>query len=1010
MASSMNDDLRGNPSGSKQSNFKREQKERFNSMLSERSEISKHYDVLVGEFEAYQAMLTRIAENSGIERIKKELRQKKLTDSQKRELEKELADEQARIEQKALDATLALTTNTYKQATIARKIELSKQHAEAIAQNREAMDQEYREKLAAAQGDAEACKKIEEQHRKDVARGAELQREANAKVRKLEESESNKHYKKIGKAVKDFKNDKSVKNGLKLAVSVGQLNIDSLKEMSRNAKADYEKARKRTDDAQKEIERLEQAGYDENSEDYQKALKELKDAMKDENSAATSKVIQDELAKVAESLENAFKEAESMIIEYKGHIDARLQGSEKSYNDINNLISSNLSISPFVKTQKVLENMRELVDKGVAYNVEQRAFLQTVSDKIANTFDAFDANLLRLIRLQQADSTTARLGMEASLTKFLNNMFQDTSYLSDVYDSVSAAIIDANATMTRDMSAEFEYVIQKWLGSLSSVGMSSDTINQIATGINYLTTGDVQSLASNTQLQTLIAMSASKAGLSYSDLLLKGLDASSTNKLLASMVSYLKQIAEGADNQVVRAAYGDIFNLSMSDMRAISNLSADDIETIAGNTLSYGNMQSELKNQFAHLLVRTSLTEMMDNVYNNAVFGIAEGLMSNPISYSMYKMLDFMKTREVDWNIPFVNIFGSGLDLNATVGDIMRGGLLLGGAASLVGNIYAGLTSVGGLNLDAWNAQEYTSRGSGMSFSTGTMQGGTSGSTYVASGNGTDMKNSTLNSATDDAQETAEITNKNVTPDHTFEDFYKVAVTGSEGSGYVRTFDSNLAVVFGTDSLLVDDKLKVYDYHLDDYRYIDNVLSVYDMSVDKYRFSNGAEYSLSVVDASLNNMFERFQFTDAGDLKVHDSTLISQLSVTADAVATAVAKETLTVSLHSSQSRELISTIEAAAAKVSTASASVTITGAPKVTIDKHVLVTAFKEALGHKEGSSRDADYRTISDLYRLLAGTAEDDRAHVRVQNEDGNRLQVDTEMGGASFYDIGSSNLRW
>nr|DAU00298.1 MAG TPA: hypothetical protein [Bacteriophage sp.] len=41
-----------------------------------------------------------------------------------------------------------------------------------------------------------------------------------------------------------------------------------------------------------------------------------------------------------------------------------------------------------------------MVDLGINYNLEERAFLATISDKVATTFDAANGTLLRLIRLQ----------------------------------------------------------------------------------------------------------------------------------------------------------------------------------------------------------------------------------------------------------------------------------------------------------------------------------------------------------------------------------------------------------------------------------------------------------------------------------------------------------------------------------------------------------------------------------------------------------------------------------
>ena len=81
-------------------------------------------------------------------------------------------------------------------------------------------------------------------------------------------------------------------------------------------------------------------------------------------------------------------------------IDYRLEGTEKSWDSIYKLTEKNLGSSALVSQQKVIEKIGQAVDKGIAYNVEQRAFLAEVSEKIQGTFDAFDSNLLRLVRIQ----------------------------------------------------------------------------------------------------------------------------------------------------------------------------------------------------------------------------------------------------------------------------------------------------------------------------------------------------------------------------------------------------------------------------------------------------------------------------------------------------------------------------------------------------------------------------------------------------------------------------------
>lgn len=80
-------------------------------------------------------------------------------------------------------------------------------------------------------------------------------------------------------------------------------------------------------------------------------------------------------------------------------------------------------------------------------------------------------------------------------------------------------------------------------------------------------------------MQTLLAMTSSRAGQSYADILTRGLNAETTNELMKAMVGYLREIAEN-ENQVVKSAYGNIFNMSVADLRAISNMTEADINQI----------------------------------------------------------------------------------------------------------------------------------------------------------------------------------------------------------------------------------------------------------------------------------------------------------------------------------------------------------------------------------------------------------------------------------------------
>lgn len=1008
---------------------KTDSSERARESFKSKVRDNKRYKDLLGEYTKFEEMRLQIAKKTGLAELEERRRIAKAAGESTLEIDAEIALQEKQINQQAMDATLSYKKRTYEKATVLHKAQLKKQEADAIASDLKVKTQEYNDKWAKA--DSNTRRKLTWQHKKDVLQSVEAEKKARAQAIALEKSEQGKKYKELGKSIKDFSKGPTVKGAFEIAHQIAGIDKGTFESLISEQKKVVKAQEEAAEAAEANVDALLEAGFDENSDQVKAAKQEAEAARKQLRAEQTKQRYMENLLNAVNS---TFDQVEDMLTTYKGHIDARLQGSDKNYKDVMDKIATNLAVSPFVRTKEVVEKMKELVDQGVAYNVEQRAFLGTISDKIANTFNAFDSNLLRLIRLQQADSTAARLGMEASLTKFFNGMFQDTSYLNDIYDQVSAAIIDANASMTRDMSAQFEYIVQKWLGSLSAVGMSSDTINQIATGLNYLATGDVTSLANNTQLQTLMAMSASKAGISYSDMLIKGLDASTTNKLLEGMMSYLKEIAENSDNQVVRAAYGDVFNLSMSDMKAISNLSSGDIANISGQTLSYSGMESELSNQFVKLLSRTSLTEMVSNAYNNAIFGVAEDMVNNPVTYVTMKMLEFMEDNNIDMNIPFVNAMGFGLDLNTSVQDLMNLGLQLTGAMSLIGNTLGSLGSLGGLNLNSWGAQEYTSRGSANAFTMGASQGDTTQSTYITTNNSSDMQNSTLNTATDDAENTKKITNKNNKSEHTFDEFYQVTIEGSKGSGWIRvedthvkkafqgsgdnylhtrdtrmkfkdsslkTYDTNLAKVFGSTSVVKNSRwLNVYDNHLTDFAVTsgDSMrLAVYDYSLDKYNTAANKGSTLSVSDSSVALLLQNFTF-DTGAVKAYVTNMISA-PPSADSIATSIATKDLKV--KSSSNNGLLVDINTASRNALKSASSVSISSLPTVDINFNYtkLATEILNALGKNSSDSRAAT-RTIGDLYALFSGDNADISAHVRVQNEDGQRLQVDTEADGSGY----------
>ena len=532
--------------------------------------------------------------------------------------------------------------------------------------------------------------------------------------------------------------------------------------------------RRRTERA---LKKEEEAYYKEGGGD--KIDKELAYLDKVEKSEEAAK---EHNAKIGEHMEQAFRSAlddlSKMIdnsidsfFEYQASIEGRLQGSGESYKDLLKTVSSKVAVSPFVAQKDVVANIKSLVETGVSYNIELRAFLQTVSEDIAATFDAFDANMMRLIRMQQADSTAARLGMEATLTKVFNQQFKDTSYLANsISDSVSGAILEASSLLSHQNSLEFEYAVQKWLGSMYSVGVSDSTVNRIAEGLNYLGTGNVEALGSDESLQNLFAMSAARAGLPYAEMLTNGLNAEDTNKLLRSMIEYLREIASNSDNnQVTKAAYSNVFGISVADMTALNNLYDENSATLnflTNSTLSWANALSETENQISQLGKRVHISQMIDTIVDNISSTTSIGIGGNALLYGTWKALNIVNDLTGGIKIPAIQAMGYGLASEINVLEIAKVGIAgLGFLGGLIGGLGSG-GGIGGMDkLSSWGYEEQTARGKGRKAITGGVSSGFSQSeelSGVGSGSGDDVKTTSTSQAQSEASESGNVSSEEV--------------------------------------------------------------------------------------------------------------------------------------------------------------------------------------------------------------------------------------------------------
>jgi len=371
-------------------------------------------------------------------------------------------------------------------------------------------------------------------------------------------------------------------------------------------------------------------------------------------------------------------------------VTERLKYGTNTFGILENRLSTAVGIQPYVKTESLLNNLNDLVKTGIAANVEQRAFLQTVKENIADTFDAANASLLRIIRLQQSDSTSTRLGMEAYLTRFLNRVTESTEYLNQTFDNVQDALLEASSQMTADASTEFEYIVQKWLGALSGTGLSDSTATGLAQAIGYLGSGNVSAFGESS-MQGLLTMAASRSGLDIGSILNNGLNAATTNALLNAVANYMVEIGGNRSN-VVRSQLAQTFGLNISDITAAQQL-AGNFNYINNDMLTTGGMYGALVNQMLALPTRMSMSEMIQNTFDNTMFSFAAGIAENPVLASLWKVTDMIESTTGGINIPFIEAMGTGFDLNATVEQLMKLGIVGISSLGMIGDVISGISS-----------------------------------------------------------------------------------------------------------------------------------------------------------------------------------------------------------------------------------------------------------------------------------------------------------------------------
>ena len=466
-------------------------------------------------------------------------------------------------------------------------------------------------------------------------------------------------------------------------------------------------------------------------------------------------------AQLNQSIETIAKTRSVIDTNLQGSRNARFMGSywDRFSQDIVGIAG----VSPLVRQSDVVSNLTAMVGKGIAFNVEQRAFLETLKDKIATTFNAFDSSLVKLIRIQQQDTTAARLGMESALTAFLNNMYETSEYMHEMASSIRDNLYEASALMTAKSATEFEYQVQKWMGSLYSVGMSREAVSGIAGTLGKIASGQVGGITGG-GYSNLLLMAANEAGISISEALSEGLDSSKTNVLLQSAVNYLAKLYNStSDSKLLAQQIANVYGVTASDLKAAASLATTGggLKSVAGAGLTYEGMLGQLSKMANSMYARTSIGEMMTNSFDNLKYSLAAGIAANPVLYGIYKMSNMLDDLVGGIALPDIKVMGTGVNLRTTVADLMKVASLSGSALGALGQMLAsgsggGLSGSGilrALGIDLTGAQLTTiTRGNG---GTGLMQsGGTvSESGYQGNNASEDVLNKTMSDANESKKE-----------------------------------------------------------------------------------------------------------------------------------------------------------------------------------------------------------------------------------------------------------------
>jgi hypothetical protein len=170
-------------------------------------------------------------------------------------------------------------------------------------------------------------------------------------------------------------------------------------------------------------------------------------------------------------------------------------------------------------------------------------------------------------------------------------------------------------------------------------------------------------------------------------------------------------------------------------------------------------MLNELFSMAGSMVMRTSIAEMMGNIWTNGQYTLAGSMANNPISYLTYKVASLLDSVAGGIAIPGISVMGNMVDLETTVADLMRvasmsGGVLgsLGAMISGLGNSFSGKAMLRKLDIEEGEGALTINTRGGKGVGTELTPEGNSlsESGFVGNSDSSNIKDTTMQSADDD--------------------------------------------------------------------------------------------------------------------------------------------------------------------------------------------------------------------------------------------------------------------